>query len=515
MLKKATALFLFLCFSLLLIGQDEVELELLRKYAKNGFRDGDYDFALSNYLELYALDQQNIDLNYKIGICYTETTIDKSKAIPFLEFVVGHNNIPINSFYYLGRAYMYNYRFTMAVEAFYEYKMGGVSEETIRESDRLISMCYDALNRINVPKNVSFELLGSEINSEQNDYYPFADASGEKLVFSSNRTYVEDYEEYIANVFYSDKKGVWSPAAPLPVNTYDNEEIVGMTPSGEKLLVYANGDYSTHDIKMINRKGSKFSNADNSELPFDMNTEGIEMGACLSPNGNTMYFASDKRGGRGGLDLYIAKKDASGVWMAAQPLSDRINTEYDENFPSLSPDGKILYFASKGHPGVGEYDIYSTSYVEALKQWSNPINLGFPINTPLDNTTISFLPDGKTAYIAANRKEGIGKLDVYKVTFGDDNQSVIYMISVMVGTETSNVPYSEDFLRAYATFYDEYDNIIGQYSIEDGNVFATLFPGTYKLKVKFDGYDTGHQETVTIGQDNVGDYISTTVYLKQ
>lgn len=514
MFKKASALFFCLIVSILSYTQD-ADMVLYKKYAENSFQDGDFEFALENYLYLYDNDKQNIDLNYKIGICYTETTIDKSKAIPYLEFVIGHQNFPHRSFYYLGRAYMYNYRFTMAVEAFYEYKMMGVSEETLRESDRLITMCYDALERINNPRNVKFQLLGSEINSEHDDYCPFVDATGQKMVFSSKRTYVDEYEEYIANIFYSDMKGSWSPAAPLPVNTFDSEEIVGMTPTGEDILVYTNGDYSTHDIKKVNRKGSKFSDASNSELPLDMNTEGHEEGACLSPDGNTLYFASDKRGGRGGLDLYYAKKDASGAWMAAQPLSDLINTPYDENFPSLSPDGKILYFASKGHPGLGEYDLFQTSYSEEFKTWSTPRNLGPPINTPLDNTTISFTGDGSTAYISAKRKEGIGKLDIYKVTFGQEEQNVIFMVSVMVGTEASSVPYSEDFLKAYGTVYDEHDNIIAIKDIEDGNIFLNLYPGTYTLEVKFDGYTKGFKKSITINEDKLGEFIMETVYIEQ
>ena len=100
MLKKASALFFCLCFSLLLLAQDENEIILYQKWAENSFRDGDYEFALENYLYLYEIDKQNVDLNYKIGICYTETTIDKSKALPYLEFVVSHNNYPIKSFYF-------------------------------------------------------------------------------------------------------------------------------------------------------------------------------------------------------------------------------------------------------------------------------------------------------------------------------------------------------------------------------------------------------------------------------
>lgn len=515
MLKKALALFFCITFAFISFSQDDLELILTQKYAENSFRDGDYEFALENYLILYENDKKNIDLNYKIGICYTETTIDKNMAIPYLEFVVDHNNFNIKSYYYLGRAYMYNYRFTVAVEAFYEYKMMGISEETLVESDRLIEMCYDAQLRINVPRNVTFELLGPEINSEYDDYFPFVDGTGENLVFSSNRTFVDEYEEFISNVFYADNnKGNWSAAQPLPVNTYDNEEVVGMNTSGDKILIYTDGDYANHDIKMASRKGSKFLNSPSSELPFDMNTEGVEMGACLSPDGNTIFFSSDKRGGRGKLDLYSAKKDASGQWKAAENLGSTINTEYDENFPSLSPNGKKLYFASKGHPGIGEYDIYESTYIDSLHQWTTPLNLNFPINTPLDNTTISFLDDGKTAYISANRKEGIGKLDIYKVTFKEPNDKYI-QVMVMVGSESNSVPYSEDFLKAYGTFFDQYGNIIAQLPVdsETGSFFGTLFPGTYKLEVKFDGRQTGHTETLIIKEDD--EFITSTVYLKQ
>jgi len=517
MLKKALAL--FFCFSIIYtsFSQDDLELLLTQKYAENSFKEGDFEFALENYLILYEKDKLNPDLNYKIGICYTETTIDKSKAIPFLEFVVSHNNYPVNSYYYLGRAYMYNYRFTVAVEAFYEYKMGGVSEETLRESDRLIQMCYDALERINQPKNVTFERLDSTVNSKFDDYYPHIDATANTLLFSSNRKYVAEYEEYIANVFYSDqKKGIWSSALPLSTNTFDNEEVVGMTPNGEKILIYANGDYANHDIKMVNRKGPKFTNATNTELPFDLNTDGIEMGACLSPNGNTIYFASDRRGGRGGLDIYYSKKDASGQWIAAENIGDMINTEFDENFPSLSADGKKMYFASKGHRGMGEYDLYETSYIDSLKQWTPPRNLGCPINTPQDNKSISFAADNKTAYLATNRKEGFGKLDIYKVSFGDDDKSVIVMVSVMIGAQGKSVPYSEDFKKAYGTFFDQYGNIIAQYAVEtSGAFFGTLYPGTYKLEVKFDGAKQGYSENIVVGEDKVGGLIEQTVYLKQ
>ncbi len=518
-MRKILTLTTFLFFVISLsYSQDDAELMLVRKYAANNFRDGNYEFALENFLILYEKQPKDVDLNYKIGICYTEANLDKTKAISHLEFVINHNNYPIRANYYLGKAYMFLYRFTEAIEAFYEYKMTGVDESFLLEADRMIEMCYYAQELMNVPKNITFEHLSSEINSEYDDYYPFVTQDGKQLLFTTNRLYVDDFEDYISNVFYSDKKrGKWSPSVQIPVSTYENEDVVGLTPEGDKIMVYANGDYHSNDVKMVNRRGSKFTDVDKAELPSDLNTEDIEMGACISPDGNTIYFSSNRKGGRGGLDIYYVKKDEKGNWGSVQNIGTTINSVYDENFPSLSADGKRLYFASKGHQGIGGYDLFQSFYNEETKSWSQPINLGFPINTPADNTTISFTQDGKTAYMSANRKEGLGKLDIYKVTFGDESQQPGFVVgNVMVGTSSNSVPYSEKFLKAYATFYDMHDNIIGRFEVvsDGGQFFATLYPGTYKMEVRFSGAKTGFSENITVTEQNANEPLFKSVYLK-
>ncbi len=500
---KAFVLAFCLLLPWIISAQDEdITALLTRKYAENSFRDGDFEFALENYLILYEDNKQDIHLNYRIGICYTEANIDKLAAIPFLEFVVGHNNYPLRTYYYLGRAYMYNYRFTEAVEAFYDYKMIGSNEQLLNQADRLIGKCYNALELLNQPNYVSFEHMDTSINSIYDDYNPFMSADNSQLFFTSKRTYIDEYEDYIANVFNSVyKKGSWSSSTSLPVNTYDNEEIVGMTPAADRFLIYADGDYFTNDIKLAKRKGNKYQNTFSSELPSQMNTDGIEMGASLTPDGNTLIFASDRRGGRGGLDLYRCKKDESGVWSEPENMGAVINSEYDDNYPNISEDGKKLYFASKGHSGVGGYDIFETNYVEKYQTWTNPINQGFPLNTPLDNTTFSYSLDGKTAYIAANRKEGVGNLDIYKVHIGPDTIPATYILgTVMVKTSAGEVPYSEDFLMAFATIYDNYGNVYGRYEVlsEGGSFFATVYPGEYSLEVNFSGVESGFSKKITI-----------------
>ncbi len=515
--KKILSIALLIISTLSYSQDDNVSSILVKKYAENSFQDNDFEFALENYLIMYRTDKQNVDINYRIGICYTETNVDKAKAIPYLEYVVSHNNFPVRAFYYLGRAYMYNYRFTEAVEALYEFKMIGIDEAYLLEADRLISKCYNALEYINQPVNVTFELLDTTINTPYDDFNPFISPDGLSMYFTSRKTYVKDFEDYISNVFYSSinkKDGKWESTISLPTNTYDNEEITGITPLADKITIYADGDYSTHDIKIISKNKTKFTDITSEAIP-NINTEGLEPAGCFTADGNTFIFSSDRKGGRGGLDLYIMKKDIiSGLWSEPENMGTTINSEYDENFPNISDDSKKLYFASQGHSGIGGYDFFVSNYSTDMAVWSTPRNLGFPINTPLDNTTISFEADGKTAYIADNRKEGIGNLDIYKLKFGaEEIQPKILMGTVLVKTNRGEVPYSEDFLMAYATIYDMHGNIYAQYEVQSdgGQFFATIYPGTYKLEVNFSGKSGGFSKSITVSNED--EFLTETVVL--
>ena len=495
-------------------AQDD-DIILVKKFAESAFKKGDYEFALQNYLVLLPHDRDNIDLRYRLGVCYTETNVDKEKAVEHLEYVASFNNYPIRTKFFLGKAYMYNYRFTEAIDAFYDYKMVGVDENDLFEADRMIKMCDYTKELMNNPKNVTFTRLDTTINSDVDDMCPVVTPDNNLLYFSSNRHHIKEYDADVYAGRYSErKKGIWQPSVQIPISSYDDENVVGTTPDGNRVLVYANGDYATHDIKMYTRKGTKFAKALATDLPADMNTDDIEMGACITADGNTIYFASNRPGGRGGLDLYVAHRGLDGRWGPSENMGTTINTEYDENYPSLSPDGKTLYFASKGHDSMGGYDIFQVSYNNEANNWFKPVNLGFPLNTPLDDTKITFAEDG-TAYIAAKRKEGIGNLDIYKVVFASDENAQACFIRglVLVGeTEDTSLPHDERMPKAYAWVYDEFGNIIRQINVDEGEFFVQLYEGNYTVEVRFEGQPSGYSEKVRIGAE--GDMIVKEIYLK-
>jgi len=499
--NKILSTFIIILFVSLLHAQDDAALTLIKKYAESSFRNGDYEFALENYKQLYESDPDNLEYQYKLGVCYTETNIDREKAIPFLEYVTSFNDIDKTAYYYLGLAYSYNYRFTEALEAFYEYKISGINDEVLANVNRLISMSYYAIEVLGQPINIKFEHLDSTINTSADEVFPFVTKDGTLLFFTSNREYIDVLEENRSSVYMSQqKKESWDYATKCDFSTIDNEEIVGISDNGETILIHIDGDFFYNDIHIIDRKGTKFTKKQLAGLPKGLNTDDVENGATITPDGNTIYFSSNRRGGFGGSDLYKITKKPDGNWSEPLNLGAVINTEYDENYPNLTNDGKTMYFASKGHDCIGGYDIFVSNYIAESETWSPPRNFGFPLNTPDDNTTISFTQDGKSFFIAANRKEGLGQLDIYKVTIGDETElTTIIQGIIFIGKQESAQVYNPDFFKVFVTVFDMNGNVFGRYEpTEDGQFFATLYPGKYKLEVKLDGSNKPFETIYTI-----------------
>lgn len=506
-----------LFFSYPSFAQQDTEIELAKKYAEFGFREKDYDFALENYLKLYELDKKDININFRIGVCYTETNKDKTGGISYLEYVVSHNNFPREALYYLGKAYMFNYQFTEAVEALYEYKIYGIDREILASTERLIDMAYNAREYINQPKPVRFELLDTAVNSIMNDFRPLVTSDGKKLFFTSNRRYVDELATNVNDIYMSESsRDSWGKARMLEISTFDHEEVVGIAPNGDMLMIFCDGYYSSKTIKMATRKGKKYELVSQDRLPADLNSPAFEHGACINTEGTMIIFASDRLGGYGGMDLYKIEKKDRRTWGSAQNLGSQVNTPFDENFPTLSYDGRKLHFSSNAHSSIGGMDLFYSTYNAADSSFQRPLNHGFPISTPFDDISISFNADESIAYVATTRNEGIGNLDIYKVHVGKESTKTIIIAGlVMIGDENSSVPYEMDFVKVYATVYDKQGNLFSKYDLdESGQFFITLYPGEYILDVRFDKATTGYREKITLVESEDDEPIFKTVYIK-
>lgn len=271
--------------------------------------------------------------------------------------------------------------------------------------------------------------INTPINTADNEYAPVINTAGNRLYFTYRGENSvggkqltpgindEDKGTFFEDIYYSEKNndnGKWS--APLSIkelNTIYHEALLSVSQDEKQMFLYRNISGGTGDIFISKNINGKWSNPE--KLKGDVNTSSWEGSAFLSPDGKYLYFSSERPGGYGGKDLYRAKL-IDGKWKKIENLGPQINTKADEDSPVLFGDGNILFFSSNGHKSIGGFDIFRSDNVNG--KWSEPINVGVPVNTPKDDIFFSITADGSAAYLSSDRKGGLGKQDIYEIKPG-------------------------------------------------------------------------------------------------
>jgi hypothetical protein len=236
---------------------------------------------------------------------------------------------------------------------------------------------------------------------------------------------------------------------------------------------------------------SKEGRAKNAKvLGATINSKYAEIAGCLSADGKKFYFASDREGGYGGIDIYLCQILPNGEWSEAMNLGPTVNTKFDEDFPNVFNNGKELYFSSTGHSSMGGYDVFKAVWNESKKKFVSVENLGYPINTPEDNMNFRLSDDGKYGYIAALRKEGHGGLDIYRVNFN----KVEPKYTVIRGKVS--VENDAQINRVDITIFDEEGEIYGDYkpNLKTMKYVIILPAGNYTMEVESAGYKMIEEE---------------------
>ena len=262
--------------------------------------------------------------------------------------------------------------------------------------------------------------MGPNVNSRDDEYLPTLTANGRMLLFTRyNR---ESMEEDFYFCRWID--GKWSKAVRMaePLNSDDNEGAGCISQDGRILYFTACGrpdGAGRCDLYISYRKGGGWSQPQN--LGPAINSSGWESQPSLSIDGQTLYFVSDRKGGQGGMDIWCSHL-VEGRWTSPVNLGPTINTPGDEKSPFIAFDNHRLFFSSNGHVGMGGMDLFVCRKINDTT-WSEPENLGFPINTSGDESSLIVSPDGSTAIFArpghlnANPSDslsaGEGGLDLY------------------------------------------------------------------------------------------------------
>ncbi len=345
------------------------------------------------------------------------------------------------------------------------------------ESLRACRMATDSIQNLNIKAITN---LGDSINTRGDEYFPFLTNQQDLMFYTIRNSLVSDED-----LFYSVRRnGQWSEGQPVDttINTLRNEGMCTMTRDGIRMFFTACGREDvrgTCDIQEA--KADSSSIVWTRSLKGDSNTEAWESQASISCDGSTLYFASNRRGGYGGTDIWVSSRQADGSWSEATNLGPRINTKLDEEAPFITNDGKTIYFSSTGHLGMGEQDVFM-SRMQNDSLWGYPTNLGPPINSSYRELGFFLSADGKTGYFSSNRRGGMGRMD-------------IYMFELSKELESEPVTLVEGFVRDSITRQPIQTmlRIKGQSPIrtdENGRFFICL-PANKPFK--FHVFETGYQ----------------------
>jgi outer membrane protein OmpA-like peptidoglycan-associated protein len=266
--------------------------------------------------------------------------------------------------------------------------------------------------------NVIIENLGPGVNTPLHDYSPIISSDGNTLIFTSNRS--DDEKVIKAKMNYEDiyittKTGnTWAPPKKIStnINQQYNDAAASLSPDGKMLFLYY--EEGGGDIYVSKLEGSEWTSP--KPLNKNINTGMFwETSASITADGKKLYFASNRPGGIGELDLYVSELDDRGDWGKATNLGPVINTPENEDAPFIHPDGVTLYFSSDGHPNLGNSDIFISEFKNG--KWQKPENLGWPINTWEYDGFFTISADKKKGYYSTMKEGGLGETDIYSITF--------------------------------------------------------------------------------------------------
>lgn len=396
------------------------------------------------------------DLIFNIGVCYFYSNNEQNKAIDYFEKYIEEYNDNKEAYYFLARSYHFFHEFNLAIK-YYELYNSQISPKDFKSNDDYESKKSELnylLDRCKYGKmifadktEVIVENLGPIVNSKYSEYAPVINSDESKLVFTKRSPETTGGKlspdgDYFEDIFIvditdgrlfekslEDKKSIsgyfsllhkFKSTKPVPIsskiNTKNHEGAIQFLPNDEGLLIYSKSDVWVSKIE-----NNQWQSPEKlTELHDIINSKAHEPSVSIAKDNSLMFISSDRPGGYGGLDLYVATKSKDGTWSEAVNLGPTINTKYDEDGPYIDPNGTTLYFSSKGHSSIGGFDVFKSKLVN--NEWGIPKNLGYPVNSAGDDIFYMMTPLFNRAYYSSNKYGGYGKMDIYRLTFANERQ---------------------------------------------------------------------------------------------
>lgn len=408
-----------------LIGTGVLAGDNARKHIKKAQKlrnSNKFEASESEYLLALKEDPNSFDAQFELGLLYEAAFYDPTRALESFEKAEKiMNDTVFELYYHLGRAYHYFEEYDKAIQAYSIYNRGimgnGDGAIVTSHSLRQINQAEFAKTYDQHLMDGMMENLGEKVNTYNSEYIPVLIHGDSSLLFTrrgdenlgdfywDNQYYEDMYASGYVNGELTQAKSIKSVKGAFDNlnNTKKHESVVETSPSGDTLILFAKNKLWFTTLKDGKwQEPTKFSK--------EINISGYQRHGAFTPDGKTLYFSSDYNQGKGGYDIYVSTLQ-NGEWSEAKNLGDVINTNGHEDSPFITADGKTMYFSSTGHEGMGGYDVFMSEWIDG--NWSKPVNMGTPVNTPADDIYLMIESEDQI-YIASNRKGGFGKMDIYQ-----------------------------------------------------------------------------------------------------
>jgi outer membrane protein OmpA-like peptidoglycan-associated protein/tetratricopeptide (TPR) repeat protein len=490
--------------------------ELTKREFNKAFEDADisyyyeedYETAARLYESLSVLYPENSNLCAKLGICYLNLDGKKADALKYLkkastnvvssekEYVENGEKAPLDTYLYLAIAYHQNDSLQKAISAFGDARNLIQDNSAYREIyiDNQIRDCRYALEMKKKPLTIISELFAPWLDEYPGACNPVLAKNDSVFIFTLK-------QEGKTSVLCSYKSGTWKRPVDITsqLGGYDRFYTNSITGDGRLLIIYMD-DGGDGNLYYSQRKDSTWTKIKSLGRP--VNSIYWESHGFITPDGNSLYIATNRPGGQGELDIWISEKSFDGEWKQPVNCGDVINTPYDENYPFYDPSANALIFCSSGHISMGGYDVFRSINRNGI--WTNPVGMPFAFNNSADNTFF-ILNNNAPGFITSIYDEKINTRNIYAIVAEDPAEK----ITIAQGKISLQDGMSIDPKQTSIRLAELNNRVpIKTISLADADSFNfEIKPGDYQLFVSHTGYKT---DTINLNVPlyYLGNYVS-------
>lgn len=486
--------------------------------SENYFIRRQYGHAVRLLQEALEKEEDFIEAHVRLGAIYRAVG-EFDRALFHLEQAgsLSEGEADAQTLFSLGELYWQLGKYEQAAEQMKKFlSLEPRQKALVSIAENIVADAAFALEQIKNPLPFNPEPLPDQVNAATLQYFPVLTVDQQNLIFTRRLTSgPQDDEDLVLS--RRDAQGNWQAPESIStsINTEGNEGTSTISADGRTIIFTScrgrNG-YGSCDLYISYRNGKEWSEPEN--LGPVINSAAWESQPSLSADGRTLYFVSNRPGGAGKNDIYVSHQEETGKWQVPENVGKTINTPFDEVSPFIHANSQTLYFSSNGRRGMGGYDLFVTE--KQQESWQEPRNLGYPINNHEDQVSLFVTADGEEGYYAYEEKGG-----------GVEDRSLLYRFEIPEAVRVRNRSnyvsgkvfnaQTKEPIGAEVTLFDIVEEkVVSRVSSDSvgGEYYIVLTEGSeYALYVNKPGF-LFKSMAFNYGKNNTLDPIAIDIYLE-